>query len=473
MTRLVALSRTRLLPLAVIVLAAVVILVARDTQFGQCARAADIEGADYCYQLDITITNNTGAALTNYGVRVTPIGASTFIATDALDERGWDIFPIIGSETNEVDLFVQTLTSNSAAWWVLVPTILDGQTLTTRMYIGNDEQKRNQGLAFTGSDEAVASSTTTALNITDNLRLDVDVDTLVSTAQTSTLVSYWASDQGYRLRYVSSAGALAIQAQVDAQTCTVAWDSAWTATSTAISMRFANPNLDVYVNDVSQLSCNTGLGAITAPNTQYLFGTSLSDTIIRDVRLLDANTVVTRYGFDARYVVETSAANPYTGTIEDYGPNNMDLEYTLNRSQTNITVSVGALVPYGAEPGLVIPTVVPSVLGDSLPVSSLALPTPGPTPDDIFHTLIGANLTTGNPAPAGMIYSIFFGSGAVALAVFVAWRSKHIPIAIFTAGIPLAIGVLHPAHYIHWFWLLIWAIFTIVIWLADRMRKES
>ena len=428
---------------------------------------------DYCYELPVSITNNTGGALTNYAVRVSGVPALSAVNAGQLDTRAWDILPIIGNLSNEVDVLAQELGSDTAAWWVHVPSAANGQSVTARLFFGNDEQKRNQGVHFTGADLATVADHAD-FDITNNLTVDVELEMLSGAAQNATLASHWTASTGYRLLLVNDAGTLKLRAQADASTCDVTWDTAWTNTNRLITYTFTAPNIVVAVDGSTQNTCNTGLGAITAPAAAFDIGTTLANGIVRDVRVLSGSTVRARWGFDARSMDETSAVNPtYAGTVEDYSALNHDLTYTFTRSQTGILVSLGAIQLVGLssdEP--VVPTSVPDVVGPVFHTSNLA-PIGGavPTPAGAFQNLIGQNLwqpfyTVGRE----MTYTVFFIGLSLLVMVVMYVKTRYVPLSLFLGGIPVVYAAIQ--LYIEWWWVILWGLATVFSWWAVRLGEE-
>ena len=106
---------------------------------------SDTNQTEYCFRLDLTVANSTGGDLTNYPILFT-VPAQNMIGNGQLDVRHWDIKPTQGGFGSEVNLLANDCACDSTKWWLVVPNLPDGQSRTFRVYICNDQQKRNQGV---------------------------------------------------------------------------------------------------------------------------------------------------------------------------------------------------------------------------------------------------------------------------------------------------------------------------------------
>ncbi len=159
-----------------------------QSQTCRVVHASDTVPSDFCFQMDIEITYTGIPTLTNQAFRI-PINAIGLIAANQMDSRAWDILPIQGSFSNEVDIFGQNLTATSAPFWVHVPVLVQNQTKTVRFYLGSDEQKRNQGVLFTGGD-TIAATDSVLMDISDNLQNDIELELHEAIAQDAPLLNH-------------------------------------------------------------------------------------------------------------------------------------------------------------------------------------------------------------------------------------------------------------------------------------------
>ena len=307
-----------------------------------CASAATPRPlSDFCYAMHVTITNNTGSALTNQVIAFT-INANTMEAQGFMGDKAWDI-----RATDEalaaVGLMTQDITSTSARWWLRAPSIASGATEVYHLYTGSAAAQRDNPFVLNGNAlTRIVAAHQAAFNVTDNLRVNVIAETDAAHASAVWLLSHFntSTNQGYRLGVIDVAGQRKIRAQVDAQTL----DVDWTGALTEIGMTFQNPTLTIYFDEVSQGSSNTGLGSIGTNTEQLILGASFNGMlyvgeVINNIAVTP--TRVVRYGLHGPEVTQTGAVNPtYTGTVQDETANNYDGTYTITSSQTNIEVTV-------------------------------------------------------------------------------------------------------------------------------------
>ncbi len=471
-------ARTRYWPALALTLAALVLLAAPGGG-ARCGsvHASDTLPSDYCNQMDITITYTGASTLTHQAVRV-PLSALGLIANNQMDTRAWDIRPIQGSLSNEVDVLAQEISSSSAPFWIHVPELVQDQTKTVRLYLGSPEQKRNQGILFTGSD-SLAAVDDVVMDISDNLTLDVELELLDDTPVDATLASHFNASgiDGYRFRLIDVAGTLRIEAQADAVFCLLNWDSSWTNVNQLFTMRFAaDPGTDLFIdrNGVNEAACDTDLAAITAPagSPSFIAGNTLAAGIIRDIRLLNGSTVVADWGFDPLSIVEDTASDPtYTGTIQDYGPNDLDFTYTFTRSQTGLSHVVGAVQLASGAQEISLSTDTVNIIGSGFG-GDIATPIAENTTGIGFEFFAGPIAdVVGTSGPRDMGYAIAMGGLGVVLALWMFKATKFTPLALFVGGVPPAIGMIN--GWIPAWWMLLWAILVIGSWFSIRQQEQA
>ena len=470
-------ARTKYWPALALFIAALTIFVADGGKPGCVAWAADTLPSDYCYQMDVSIsyTATPGSpTLENYAYRF-PVNASGMITAGQINRQAWDILPILGSLTNEVDLVTQDLTASAAGWWIQLPELARNQTKTTRLYMGSNEQRRNQGILFTGAD-TLAATDAAPMDITNNLTLEVELELLNSDVQDATLAEHYSSSDGYQLSLVDDLGVMKVRAKADSYTCDIAWDSTWTNSNQLFAMRFvAATGNDLFLdrNGVNVAACDTDLAAITNPtgSPDFKSGNSLDNGIIRQVRLLDATTVNAHWGFQGQDMAETSWVNPTAiGTVQDYSPNNLDFTYTFNRSQTGITIIVGAVGAVSTSSEITIPSSEIEILGNGFG-SDIAAVLPE-TETGILYTLFVKQIANSTGAiPGQMGYAIALGGLGMFLAVFVFMKTGFTPIALAVGGVPPALGMLN--GWIPTWWMLLWAILIVASWFSIRHQEQA
>ena len=449
-----------------------------STDGGRACRVQAADGnlaSDFCYVVAISSTYSGALPLTNTTVRV-PFNVAGLIAAEQMDNGLWDVHPTNTSFV-ESDALAQDISSATAPVWVLVPAATTGQTIVTNLYFGAADLQRDQGLLFTSADSHTAAHHAD-YNITDNLTLSTIVEYLPTSpvGQNSTLASHWAGGAGYRLLFVSSGG-LMLRGQVDAQTCdagplTTADDNE----NLQMVMQFTAPNLTVSITDDDgtvryTTTCNTGLGAISTVSTPFVVGTSLTSTIIRDVRLLAVADVRVHYGYNPSAMTELTALNPtYTGSILDESGNSHTATYTFTRAQTDWTVSVGPVQLVSAPVPPALPGGAVNILGDNQFGRNIGLtPVPENTGGMIFTFFDPA--ADAFSGPRDLFWALILVAFAIAILIVVYMLFSYIPIAVLFAGIPLVYGVTQ--GYIQAWVLFIWALFTIASWFAVRRGETT
>lgn len=471
--------RTKWFPSIALSLVALVFM-ASGSNLENCSivHASDTVPSDYCFQMDIDITYTGSPTLTNQSFRI-PINASGLIAGNQMDARAWDILPIQGSLSNEVQILAEDLDSTSAAFWVNLPSIVQNQTKTVRFYMGSDEQKRNQGVIMTGLDTMTVTDSV-LMDISDNLDIKVEIELLDATAQDGPLLTHYntGGGDGYRFLLLDDAGTLKLRAQADTVTCDLTWDSAWTNTNQQFDMRFtaaAGDDLFIDRNGVNAVACDTDLASITPPagSPSLESGTGLANLIVRDIALVDAGAITGKWGFDSGYITEDSAANPvYGGTIQDYGVNDLDFKYLFTRDQSNITGVVGAVQLTSAADEISLDETTTDILGSPFG-GDLENTGAAETDNNLFFVLWVQGIVTGSDAaiPEEMGYVIALSGLGMILMLVVFKTTNYVPLALFVAGIPPGYGTLK--NWVEPWWMILWVILVVGSWLSVRQSEQA
>jgi len=439
------------------------------------AHASDTLTSDYCYLVEAEAFYSGVPALYNTAVRI-PVPASTYISQSRMDARGWDLRPIQGSLSNETDILVQDLASATAGWWFHLPTVENGQTKTIRTYMGSPEQKRNNGILHTGND-SLAATDDPVFDISDNLTLDVEIELFDSSAIDATLASHYntGAGHGYRLLLVDDLGTLKVRAQADVHTCDLTFDTSWVDSNQLFTMRFAaDAGNDLFIdrNGSVASSCDTDLAAISNPagSPDFESGNSLDQAIIREIRLIDNGTIAAHWGFHASDITETSWADPVaTGTVQDQGPNNLDITYTFNRDQSVFTASLSSVQLTSAAAEISLGADQVEVLGSGLGETARN----SEITTGIFYSLwvdpIASAVGAGSPRDMG--YAVGLGGLGMVLMLWVFNKTRFVPLAIGIGGVPPAIGVV--SGWIAPWWMLLWGILIIGSWFANRQAESA
>ena len=454
----------KLIPALALLIAAFVVFVS-----GQGEVCAGVKSpVDYCYQREIAVTYTGAGTLTNTAVRI-PTDSAGLVAGGYVDNNIWEIFSVQGSLSNETNIMAQDITSAAAPYWYSLTSISPSTTATVRLYMQNPEQQRDQGILITGSDELSASHAP-ALNITNNLDIQLDLELLDISSQTGTLLSHYdtAASQGYKVTLEDVGSALTLRATIENHDCDLTINPSWLNEADRYNIIFNTGNLQILRNDVSLQTCLIGAASITAVTEPLVVGTDLNNLVIRNINLFNGSAVAARYSFQPSSMTETSAADPvYQGTIQDLGVNNLDFLYTFNRPQSNFTVTASAIVPVGTASIIPMPDTTVDVLGSPFG-GSISTPVPSGT-SGVFYDLIAKPMVTGAnaiDAPTGMVYSIILGSLGLVIAVFIYMKTNFIPFALFAAGIPPAVGAVN--GWLPYWWIVFWALLVILSWFALR-----
>lgn len=471
--------RTKWFPTIAITIVALVLFGTFDENKScQIAYASDTVPSDYCFQMDIQISYAGAPTLTNQSFRI-PINALGLIAANQMDERAWDILPIQGSLSNEVDVMGEDLGNTDAAFWVHIPSIVQNQTKTVRFYLGNNEQKRNQGVIFTGSDTMTVTDSV-LMDISDDLQIDVELEVLVAAAQDAPLLSHYntGAGHGYRFLLFDDLGSPTLRAQVDTVNCDLTFSNLWVNTNQLFTMRFqaaAGNDLFIDRNGVNAAACDTDLAAITPPaaSPSLESGTGMSNAIIRDIRLVDNITIVGRWGFDSRYITEDSASDPtYSGTIQDYGVNDLDFIYTFTRDQSDITGVVGSVQLTSAADEISLDKTTTEVLGSPFG-GDLENIGPAQIDSNVWYDLFVKHFVDAMDFPASqeMGYVIAMTTYGIFLMILAFKATKYVPIALFLLVVPASVGVIK--EWIEPWWMILWVILILGVWFSQRQQETA
>jgi len=461
--------------IALTLAAVALVMVAAPGPGGGCkVHASDTLPSDYCYQYNYTVSYTGSTALTNTAVRV-PVNAQSLVLGDRMDPRGWDLLPVLGSLSNEVDLLTQDLTSPAAYWWLHIPSITQDQTRTVRVYLGSDEQKRDQGILFTGQDVFTVPDNA-AFDLADDFTVQVELELLDDTARNENIISHLdPADAGFAIDLVDDAGTLKVRCTADTTTAEITWDSMWTNTNRRIELIMDSGGSGLTCRDVESVggTSSTASGAVSASVEDFIIGSGLQDAIVRRVIMRNDSTGAyqARYDFNANQITETSSTNPFTGTVTDGGPNTLPGTYTFNRDQDDFDVSVGALQFTSAADYVVIPTNNPDVLGSPWVVD--IADSVAETQDGLLHTLFIEPVagSVDGAAPREMGLALAMGGLGLVLGLFTYRASGYAPLALFVFGLPIGAGMIQ--GWVQPWWAMMWGFLVISSWFAVRQSEAA
>ena len=443
-----------------------------NPDYNNCvAHASDNNISDFCYRLDVSVTNNTGSDLTDKPIRV-EIPTLSYINNKQMDSRGWDLRPTQGGFGNEIDLLTINTNNNQSPFYITFESIPKDETRIARLYLGNNEQKRNQGIIFTGN-ENLNHAYDSHFAITDNLKIDVELEVLDSTAHTGDIIKLFDSNQGYRLSFLDDSGTLKLRAEVNADACNYTWNTSWDNTNKLITYRFlADTGNDLFidVDGVNVMACDTDEPSITIPTSTLDIGNNtLKNTIIRDIKIFEAATQKADYGFDFNTLSETSKTNPnYSGMANDYSSNNKHLTYTFVRDQSNINASVG---------GLVFTSTGASALLDTQNIDIISGKFGG---NDIYTNTANTNAFGYDLLSSAMNnmgisnslgFTIFFTGFALIFGLGAFVYTKSITITMFSMALPYSYASIN--GFIPYWWLIIFLLVMVTSYGATKWSESS
>lgn len=478
------LHRRRGVLLTLTLLAATFAVISAPTALDcQSAHASDTQPVDYCWQIEIAITNDTGGDLTDYMVRV-PIDAAGLVSADRLDARAWDILPVQGSLSNEIFLMAQDMDDGAAGWWFFLPSITDNETKTIRLYTGSSEQRRDQAFRFSTTthviaDQDAALEPTGASSIVKLGLTFSKIDAIGSTSKY--LVDNRTGTTGYEIRMTDSA----ITFVIDGGTCSLTWDSAWDNQFADWQFEYFSapaPDTFIYRNGVLEETCDLDQSTIAYGGVDLVLGTSsnfrwpggLPGVALRQFTLgtgastnQPASTPILRWDFNAKELTETSTSPVYIGTVTDLTGNGHTGTYELGFDQTNITTTVSAPSLAGGQSQIVLSDSAPAVLGDAYAVN------PGTNSEvttGAFYSVFVDKWASASPVRS-FGYAMVLSIVGLLLAIGTYRVTRYIPVALFMFGIPLAVGVAN--GWIAGWWMIIWVLFGIGGWFAQRQSETA
>lgn len=317
---------------------------------GGCAEASSNSPSSYCYRIEITALNESGGVLTDTGARGTmPTGS--LVGSGQLQPDGMDFRPTAGGFSNEQIVWAQDLNEPSAAWWFRVDSLAAGASKTFRLYTGNSEVQRNNGIFFTGLD-SVTVTDHNDLDVTDQLALEATVTLLSSTPQDASIIDKWDNNGGYALELVEIGSTQYLRIRIDTASQDIAWQSSWTENPTKFRVEFDTAkaqDLWVYVNGTNISKTELGLSSITSNAEDLAIGAGLDSAVIHRVKVSDQiltnENTIGRWSFTADSCTETVSSDPtFQGNCTDSSGNDHTAAYSFTRPQSgSLSVTTGAI----------------------------------------------------------------------------------------------------------------------------------
>lgn len=441
---------------------------------GGCAKAATNSPSDFCYRIDIVGTNVSGAPITDHGARAV-VPASTFVSAAQLQPDGMDFRPTAGGFSNDQIAWAQDLSSASAPWWFWIESLDTGASKTWRVYTGNNEEQRDNGIFFTGSD-VVTITDHADFDITDELAVEVTVQLLDGSPQNAQLVDKWDLNQGYSLELVDVSGTMYLRVRLDGGSFDVAWDSSWTDTPTLIRLEFDSAALNdtaVYANNSLVSETNLGLASITANAENIAVGSGLDSGVIHRVRISDLidtdETTVGRWSFTADTCTETTNSDPtFQGTCSDSSGNAHTAAYTFTRAQSGtISLSVGSIVLTSAPLLVTATSAVADVTGDPLDTE---LFTAGLTENVRFPFMSGlSDWVDSMPFPRQASWFLIFGFMSFGFALIFWTLIPTTEVALIGSVLPMFLAV--SLELIEPWYLSLWVLTALSMYTAPKWSR--
>lgn len=443
-----------------------------------CLYASNQIPFDFCKTWTIGVSTGSGVSLDYDPVRI-PVNARDLISSGViLPYQAWDSV-LTSSSLQRRSFMAQDLDSTSAGWWMIVPTQLANTSANYKFFFSNSFTQRDNGMGFFENDYATIPSDSD-FDITDNLELWVDVDVMNTSRDADDLFRYESlidrhdteTNTGYGLFFQHDGSDLNIIGKINDKSVSGSWNTVDTGTSTKISLQFVNPNLNLYVNGIQLATTNTGLSAITNTSTNITVGEYLDKAVIRNFginkNIITTNNIVARYNFDPSDIVENPSVAPnYTGTFEDNGSNNHDGTYNFNRSQTNLTLTIGNLVDVGADDLINIPDTVENIINQ--PFVDIT----SKTAENNFIPFysFGETVADGIGLPRQMFWVSAFLITGLLLSIGVIMGTGSTPLAMVTMGMVLSFGTIS-GLYAQWFVVLFCAI-MVLLWTSIKFMEET
>ena len=419
---------------------------------------ADTQPYQYCYKTTVKITNSSNSVLYNYPIRLT-IPYESWFVSDYVDSshsvsrntaKGWDMRAYKSTLSNEIEIIgqdIRDMNTGEMQFWFVVPQIPVNDSSFT-LLMGNNQQKRNQGLYFSGNSANVNSDTFIVLDnnnidLTSNYEINIDMKILdESNFDTAVILDKYdgvlGSGTGYAIKITKMAtvpASLQVSCYSDnaVANATYAYGS---LPSTNIKMVHSGTDIQCFAGNNSS---NTVVANTTNTNTKNLvFGTDVKNTMLYDLKITSGNTVNAHYGFDAFSIDETDPICPYAAVIQDLSTNSNLGTYNTHSCQTNISSSSGSVVLTSASDIPDIPTGYtgwsPNFFGDGNPFAT-------PTANNNAFGSEYYSQPAGFGVPSNFWYSMLFTPIGLILGGLVFISSRSLLMSIVAAGMPILFAI--------------------------------
>lgn len=457
------------------VLVFVVLLTMRDDRI-VCGVSADhVNPIDFCFETKITITNNTGADLTNKPIRAL-INADNLIDNGQIDERNWDFTASHSAINNNIDVMGQNLGSTAAPFWLWLDSLAAGESTDIRVLHGSPSQHHDNGFFLNGYPNPLSIPHSASIDAGGETFYQIDIvasfrDLTVNSGELLRKADSLPGS-GWRVTLGDiGAGVYGFAWLINSTSCTAAVSNTGRHHWSFVFSQAAGIDVFIYEDGSLINSCDTDEASIGTNTADLRIGNNVSNVIIHKATFTDGGGIQGNYSFDANDVTElTSVSNVFTGTFLDATANNNDGTYSFTENQSNIVVVVNPAT-------LVNVSNFPSVSDANNLVDSVidgALVVIQPT---INSGIVGGILTdldtysgNANINPDGPKFALTMAVG-LGLAILLFGITRFPPLAVVAMGTPVGIGAL--AGWYNPFWALTLVIALPIIWFGTTKILET
>lgn len=468
--------RTLKLTMAVVLLSIVAGLLTADNTI--CGVSADhgehsTDPNNFCFQSQITITNNTASALVNKPVRV-EIDTLDLIAAGQLNNQGWDFKPILGSISNSPNFMGQDINDSASGYWFLVDNLAAGESLTYSVLHGNTYQKFDNGFISNTyvNPLNVPHSSSIDLSGETSAEFDVIIDILDITARDNGIVDKLDGTSGYEIVLADVASVLNIRFTINDVNCDVAIANTGRQHWRWEYVAAAGVDVNVFRDGVNVGTCDTDETSIFGNSVDFNMANGLTDAVLNRVIISENVGIVGSYSFDVNDITETDDTSPtFAGTFLDATANNNDGTYSFSEDQTNISFAVNPPVINHLGNFPVVDTSNNRFDGIFAPGQITIQPTP--SSDSIFKLIFsGTNDFSSSSGinPDAPRFAIAFGIGMLLMIPAVLF-TRFIPLGLVLFISPVALGA--ASGWYNPIWAIIMVLALPIAWWGSTKALET
>ena len=445
---------------------------------------------DFCYKYTINVTNTDAVTKVNYPVLLANTTMDSFIGGEYIDKYGWSIYPYQSTYTNELDVLLQDINTNTSNQWYIAPNLPGGTSNLTRLSVlmGSNSIQRNQGIYFTGQkDLSISASgdyltTPNAADFNQNafkMEIDFEVTELSATPlPTGTILEKYddALSQGYKLQLIHVGGTgIKIRATLDSTFLDstsfipsgneeISFEHSGGIINLTVNGVSTGPHVASYTPNIEDLYIGVNYSASTY--TQYL-----KDVILRVVNIDALGVPVAYYGFNPIDMAQTSYLNPsYAGNIQDISGSVTDhvLNYFFYRDQSDLIITASRIVPSATASSAIFGLLTPDIVGRWYGAGDPNIPgTPNANLIGLEFLSAPANLNL----PDTFWYTFWLSAFGVFIGIGVFWVFNTTAMAILGASTPLVIGSMQGL--VSTWYMVLWFILFIGVYSTYQWYERS